>query len=301
MIFSNFLYVLFLFLIYFISHTNCKEEIFSGVYTPDLKISTFDFSASCLISVDQLINSKESLKKSFGMAGATFAIVRNKFWNSLPIVTRDVLDFFVEHLSSYTNFIHKNKIVLFDSINLSMSKSIQLYKSNMNSFIEIKNKKRLIDKRNSETLGILVYSSASFSAQNLFHQSKLRYNFFYLTFLSIYRYFDDILIFVGNEEDKNHIISMDLPYKELIQLDVIPVANNKNNNTITLPKDSLGYIIDKLEAKDENFLKYKYVYYSEGDQILHLRNENYLFDLIDQSFNQFIAIPHRVQVIIYIL
>jgi hypothetical protein len=86
---------------------------------------------------------------------------------------------------------------------------------------------------------------------------------------------------------------MQLPYFKLTILDV-PV--DAKNRTILLPRDSLLNVISSLKSDQLVFRKFRYVYYSEGDQILHMRDPAVLFDVIDLSNGTLVAVPHRMQV-----
>lgn len=292
----NYLSFLFILILLFFSHIHISSstaEIFSGVYSPNLKIASFDFAAAWLVSREHFVQSKLALMKSYSMAGATFSVVRNKYWNTSILVPRDILDFCVEHLSSFSNHIPKAYNVLFDSEIFRMSKNIQLYRENLKKFHQDKIQNL---SAKDETLVILVYSSNSFSTNSSTYQSRMRYYYFMLTFLSAYKYFNNIYIFVASNEDKESVLSMNLPQKSIINLNI---EKNEKNTTITLPRESLLYMVNKFETNDEEFKQFRYVYYSEGDQIVHIRNLKYFYDLIDDSFKQFIIVPHRIQVSFY--
>lgn len=267
------------------------NEIFSGFYAVNSKIATNDFAAAYISSRKHFILSKNKISNSRGMAGATFSVIRNKYWNTEILNTKDILDFCVEHLSSFSNKIPKAFPVLFDSEIYRMSKNILQYRLNLKKFAIEKNKQE--NYRSKQTAGILIYSSNSFSTDQSIFQSRMRYYYFILTFLSAYKHFDDIFIFVASEEDEKNVKSMDLPFKQIFNLQI---PRDEKNRTTTLPRDSLLYFIDKLENNHPDFLKYKYIYYSEGDQIVHIRGLNNFYDIIDNSFDQFLIVPHRLQV-----
>eukprot|EP01034_Spumella_vulgaris_P023674 gene23674-29917_t len=85
---------------------------------------------------------------------------------------------------------------------------------------------------------------------------------------------------------------MGLPY---FKLTILEVPLDFKNRTILLPKESLLNVIGHLKADEPLYHKFRYVYYSEGDQILHLRDPEVIFDAIDSSNGTFVAIPHRMQ------
>ena len=72
----------------------------------------------------------------------------------------------------------------------------------------------------------------------------------------------------------------------------IPPAPTKQH----LPKYSLLHTIDQL-AHNSTWESFKYVYYTEGDLILHMRQPQHIFNMIDKSETYFLAVPHRMQTI----
>ena len=75
----------------------------------------------------------------------------------------------------------------------------------------------------------------------------------------------------------------------------LQVPLDVKNRTVLLPKMSLEYSLKQM-LSDPLWSSYQYVYYSEGDQILHLRHSTELYDVIDASGGSFVLVPHRMQV-----
>ena len=76
----------------------------------------------------------------------------------------------------------------------------------------------------------------------------------------------------------------------------LQVPLDPKNRTILLPRLSLEYSLQQLNTNPQ-WQVFKYVYYSEGDQILHFRSAHEFFNVIDQSGGSFAIVPHRMQVI----
>lgn len=266
------------------------SQVFSGVYRPDITQSACDFSAAWLLSKERLLIAEGPLKKAENMAGATFAVVRHKTDKTYSsIVTRDYFDFFVEHLSSTSNQIpHSNLAVMAEQTN-KLNRTAELLQ---HDFF----KQQKSDVRLDQTLAILVFSSMAFSVPKEIRQhSDIRVAYFTSTFYSVYRYFGNVCIFVGNERDRQILIDAHIPAWDIT---VIDVPLDARNYTTALPRDTILHIIERFKdpTKYRRLSKVRYVYFSEGDQILHMRHIKELYNLIDESKGKFVIVPHRMNV-----
>lgn len=264
------------------------DDIFSGFYSPDVKVSSEDFSAAWLVSKDRFLLAEKRINVAANMAGASFAVVRQKCYNSslcYNLMTRDYMDFMVEHLSPMSNHIPSGNQQIF-----AVAK--EQSQATANKLKDLRTRK-LKDVRSSQTMGVLVYSSNSFSVAKSISQEIIRHTYFQATFYSVRRYFQNITIFVANQKDKDTIIGMKLPYYQLIN---IPAPLDKRNCTTSLPRLSLETIINGTKAHDPLWEWVKYIYFTEGDQILHMRGIKHIFNAIDDSRGAFAVVPHRMQV-----
>lgn len=265
-------------------------QIFSGVYHPDIMQTANDFSAAWLVSRERLLVSEVSLKLAQNMAGATFAVVRHRTDKSYTsILTRDFFDFFVEHLSSTSNQIPHSNLAVMSEQTMKLNQTAHLLQHEL--FFQQKSDDRL-----DQTLAILIFSSLAFSVPKEIRQhSDIRTAYFTATFYSLYRYFQNICIFVGNEKDRQILTAAHIPAWDI---EVLSVQLDSRNYTTALPRDSLLHIIERFKQpqKYRRLSQFKYIYFSEGDQILHMRHVRELYNLIDESGGKFVVIPHRMNV-----
>lgn len=268
-----------------------EHQVFSGVYKPDTDGSgqAEDFAASFLISKSRFIDSFPAIHGAKNMAGVSFAVVRFKPHNVLyrSLMSRDYFDFLVEHLSTTSNFIPKGNEMVFRVYTMRLKQTVARLKD-----IATTKPRWDADKRLNQTMVVLVYSSISFSRKQNAFQSKIRRAFFEATFWSLYRYTPFITIYVASDFDRATIRKVGLPAWRLTQLEV-PL--DERNRTVLLPRYSLEHAVKQLETDRIVSKKFKYVYFSEGDQILHMRHATGLFDTIDNSDGRFLLVPHRMQ------
>lgn len=255
-------------LILMMSCWECSECIFSGFWTPNTKENADDFAASWLVAKNRFFLAEQGIKGAVNMAGVSFGTLRvspRYCKECLTLMTRDYLDFFVEHLSATSNQIPFNNEDLFNITSNRLKRtSTQLRR--------IATRTMTKDIRQAETLAILVYSSNSFSVLKNKVQAGIRYEFFEATFWSVYRYFQNIVIFVANPQDEAEVHSMDLPY---LNLTVLPTPLDVKNRTVLLPRLSLMHVMYALrETGRSNILnekKYNYIFFTEGTRrLMHL-------------------------------
>lgn len=258
----------------------------SGLYGVNTTLYSKDFSASFLMSKERFIQTEDDVARALGMASATFNVIRHPCPGCVTLVARDFFDFMVEHLSSTTNQLPSDIVPLFEKAVSRMKNVAQILRSH-----EIPPEK---DPRLDKTMAILVFSSNCFSKTAHKVQRTIRPAFFEVTFWSVYRYIKNIHVYVANQEDADIVDSMKLTYTSLVQLET-PLDHK--NRTNMLPRDSMLHALRSLkDAEDPLYNRYKYVFYSEGDQSLHIREAQVLFDAIDNSKGHFTIVPHRMQV-----
>jgi hypothetical protein len=231
------------------------------------------------------------------------------------MLSRDYFDFLVEHLSTTSNQIPNSNKVVF-----------QIYYDRIRKVVKelqnVAHAKPETDPRLQQTLATLIYSSITFSRPQASVQASIREPYFEATFWSVYRYIPNIIIFVASDLDRKAVESMALPVIEILQLEV-PLDNK--NRTVALPRHSLGYVDSHMrDALNEegtepqdmklrgppvsqkrtltignsslSWSQFKYVFFSEGDQILHMRQAAGLYDAVDAGQGKIVVVPHRMQV-----
>ena len=224
-------------------------------------------------------------------------------------MTRDYFDFMVEHQSSTTNNAPGN-IEVTDILQKRMKRNVG---SIHRKAVRKQEQGGLCDgrpcgDRGDRTVAIMVFStnSASDGGRSDEIQRDIRSYFFQTTFWSIYMHFSHIVIYVGSDKDHNILKEMKLPIYDSFDLtpkleeqaklkwdgEGVPPAPTKQH----LPKYSLLHTIDQL-VHNSTWESFKYVYYTEGDLILHMRQPQHIFNMIDNSETYFLAVPHRMQTI----
>jgi hypothetical protein len=190
----------------------------------------------------------------------------------------------IEHLSSTTNQLPDHQ-VLFEVLTKKMKRTVNILKEKA---------PQVDDSRLNKTISIMVYSSSAVSAVGSF-QTEIRQYFFEAAFWSIHRYFPHIAIAVGTSRDLKLLQELKLPIFKIYSL---VDEMEKIQNPHLLPKQALLSLVNSLKS-EKHFSGFEYVYYSEGDEVLHMRNEVENFNAIDNSFGNLIVVPHRMQVLNY--
>jgi hypothetical protein len=227
-------------------------------------------------------------------------------------LTRDYLDFSVEHLSSTTNVLNaiplstKQKRDIFDILNTRLDQQIYYLKHSSSS------KKNNIP--SSSTLGIIGFSeneaNYDVSSDEVSHQQSLRnirQKFFKMTVYSLLRYFSNVVVYVAKSEDKEKVLNWSLPLLGVFDMSDVLIAIPKklyfHQRPVEqlLPKYALLDVAKRLRASGEpssrkEWRDFNSIYYTEGDQVLHLRKLKYFYRLFDASDGNFLFIPHRLQV-----
>ena len=292
------------FIINFIFQVDCSDD-FSGFYTPDLDKTSEDYAGAWFLRKERLIMANASVSVISNLEGATFHVLRIDCDGCKTFLSRDYFDFMDEHLSSTTN-----QVPHITSISDILLKRMKRKANSMMKMAKKKLSSQEIDARTDLTVAVMVFSSNSVSShdanQNL--QREIRNYYFQATFWSLYTYFKYIVIFTGSGKDSKILEDMKLPIwhcydlsKELEE-ETKKKWNGKGPPPAPViqqtPKLALLHTINAL-SRDTSWDWIKYVYYTEGDLLLHLRSSSKFFDLFDQSNFRFTAVPHRMQVKIF--
>lgn len=255
-----------------------SELGFSGVYTPNVHYSLESYAGAWLIKRDVYMTLDNMIDRMGSLETASTMVVQNH--GIIPVMTRDYFDFQVEHLSSTTNQLrnHNADDVLLHRL---VSKGRNLRRVAENS----------PDKR-SDVLVVIPFSTnaASEASTAKTMLQKLRWGFFTNTFFSIYRYFPRIVVFVSSLADRQLLLDNFVPAHDIITLPQQPQGWQH-------PRQALRYAYDRLKS-DVAYDWVQYVYYSEGDQILHARRPDTLLQLLEdfRGEKSLAMVPHRMQV-----
>ena len=307
----NYLILIILLVIY-----DIPSAAFSGVYRPNLQRSQEHYAGCWLVPVDRFLHAKHYIYNQLtNLEGACHAILTTG--SKIDVMSRDFFDFQALHLSSTTN------VLPADNVNSDLSKELMY---NMNQTVDIlststikKNTKKyknksLSDRWSRQTIAIIAFSEQSASSTQSIFASNIRRYYFKATFWFIYHYIPHILVTVMSEREANVVHSFNLPIWQLVVVDVISrynntKASNKYNPKHLLPKETLIYALESIEGIkmnnttnttttiDSTWSNCKYIYYTEGDLILHMRNKRDLYDILDNTEGSVALIPHRMQTI----
>lgn len=282
-----------------------SDDLFSGFY--DIKSGTSeDYAGAYFLAKDRLIMATPYIRKILNLEGATFHVVRLQSCSSCrSFLSRDYFDFMVEHQSSTTNQapVHPDVLTVI----------LKRLRKKTGSLVRRAQRRRSVtaDPRASLVVAAMVFSSNSAGrgpgngqAEEL--QREIRRFYFESTFWSVYSHFQHVVIFTGSADDLQILLSMNLPIWAVFDLssDLAEEAKREWDGKGTepaptnqhLPKYALLNTIKHLTT-NSTWAFAKYIYYTEGDLILHVRSSGQLFDLVDKSQGHFTAIPHRMQTI----
>ncbi len=297
MAFDRIMQLLLLFMLLFISVSEG-----SLLFEPDRVNATNDFSAAWLTTKERLFLATNNLQSVTNMAGATFAIIRDACKDCQSLMTYDYLDFMVEHLSSTTNqlAIFSKELLL---IKLQTTKKLlHQYKRTYKE-----RKYNNYSTHVNQTLPIIIYSSQSFSTS--YHiplQMKFRQFFIQLSIYSILFHFPSCLVYVATQDDYDFLNRLTYLPSSVHVILLNDTPSNSNNQTVLLPSRALLNIIQLIRSHDDdedsskvegiNLKDVLYLFYTEGDQILHGRALNSLYNSFETADSKVVIIPHRMQV-----
>eukprot|EP01034_Spumella_vulgaris_P025887 gene25887-32394_t len=111
------------------------------------------------------------------------------------------------------------------------------------------------------------------------------------TFWSVYRYMPNIAIFVDSEEEFQTVGNMTLPFWNVFRIP--PVKDYQFH----LLKHALVYAAEqmKVTSTKNSWSSFEYVYFTECDQILHMRSASDMFNAVDYNDGFTMLLPHRMQ------
>lgn len=197
-------------------------------------------------------------------------------------------DFFVEHLSSTLNIAEELDSISGLLLNRSVHKAVHLKDVALIRHPKI----RIFD----DVVAIIPFAMTSglMHSASGFENQQLRLMFFEQTFWSIYRYFPCIAISVTRKRDYDGLMSLNLPFFHVFadfdQEEKQPVQFNV--------KMGLKHMHEMLTQNSTWRSRFRFVYFSEGDSILHMRSSKSLYDAMSAPAlrGELILTPHRMQV-----
>ena len=294
------------------------ESPFSGIYEPNIKYNLENYSAAWIMSRKRFLDSLNRINEIGNLEGATMMMLLRSRVNS-DAMTRDFLDFCVEHLSAMTHSLPSIKL---------FPKTLQRIK-NLSDKLEAQSafdaavSTQSDSRSTNQTVVLIPFSTIShnFSPMN---SDNIRFIFLKATIYSLYSSFKYIIVTVGSREEYGLLKDSRLPIWHImdlssyfsIQREREQVDNNQRQSSrILQPKYSLlrlhSLLLNSTNAEFQyqlgdtlsgnndflrRFQKFKYVFYTESDQIVHFRYLRLLYDAIDESGGDLAMVPHRFPV-----
>lgn len=273
---------------------------FSGLYTPNLRYSLEVYSGAWLQSKDLFLRNLDHIKEISSLESTTTGgLMRYQLSQSrFILMARDYFDFQIEHLSSTTNVIGEDKHLMGHLTGITKRKGMWLKKLSLGIPNTPSHKPFM-----NQTVVVIPFSTNSASShtsptssgsgsgnQPLDERQSLRLHFFESTFWSIYRYFPHIAVCVSSDRDANFIRTLQLPVLEICRLE------NSKGLAWELPRFALLTAHEALTS-NPNWAHFQYLYFSEGDQLLHMRHQTELMKFMSATKGKFALVPHRMQVL----
>jgi len=274
---------------------------YSGLYRAEGEHESY--AGAWLAPLKRLVSSYPQLNRTTNLEGSTMAVsgYGRRQDPRITVMTRDFFDFQVLHLSVTTNFIDSISRgggpsaftkQLFDRVHDQMVRTVQQLEMPLDK-MQGHGDPRLAQ----QTVALIPFTGFAASTDKNEYQANIRKLYFKATFFSVYRYIRTVVVTVPTQNDYDVLVGMKLPVWKILNFKArynLKVNTEHPLSTVRLPKHSIMYVIDKMRSSAA-YSKFKYVYYTEGDLVLHMRSEKELLDAIDRSHGEFAAAPHRMQ------
>lgn len=270
---------------------------YSGLYLPNTNYSAENYAASWLISRLKFFNAKYIFRETMHLEHISLHLTSKLLnENCETLMTRDFLDFHVEHLSSSSNFVLENNF-LPKFIEQMRVKVRELKRSALFDSGDRKD-----SRQTHATIAIIPFHlnrvqkrGPGFLDKAL--DAELRVLFLEATFWSTYRYFRNVVIGVCSNEYLNLLRNLQLPTFAVIDMsDSFYYKGVKIADTKMLPRGLLLRIIEIMKFHPD-WQVFRYVFYTEADQVVYARGLNFLYDAIDSNRAHHVVVPHRMQVL----
>ena len=285
----------------------------SGFYFTNNPDTGENYGAAWLTTTDFFASRISYVKGIDNLEGGTNSMVCDIGRQAL--LTRDFFDFFVVHLSSSANtFRDKGQQWVIRALNADLKRTTEILRNNVDKnngrpveFQDI----RLIDK----TVAIIPFITVSgvpWLAENP-DVADIRLEYFKATFWSLRRYVSHIVVAIAFPRDLITLKDMKLPIWKIVDLSYLIDDNNSYDrkhprSRYMFPKYCLLFLHAKLTGirdhiqipppadDDEDFewQRFKYVFYTEADQLVYLRGQKQLVDAVEQQNKTLVITPHRM-------
>jgi hypothetical protein len=274
---------------------------YSGLYRADGEHESY--AGAWLAPKKRLLDSYRQLNRTTNLEGSTMAVsgYGRRQDPRVAIMSRDFFDFQVLHLSVTTNFVESIGRAggpatfgerLKSRVHEQMVQTVRELARPLSS-MGAHGDLRLLN----HTIALIPFTGFAASTDKSEFQAKIRKLYFQATFHSVYRYIRTIIVTVPTQNDFDVLVSMKLPIWKIFNFKArydLKVNTEHPLSTVRLPKHSIMHVVGKMQS-DPAYSRFRYVYYSEGDLVLHVRSEAQLLDALDRSGGNFAAAPHRMQ------
>lgn len=287
-------YLLFLTITFVVTFTSSTEPTYSGLYEPNVAFGEEYYGAAFLTGFEKLLFS-DPISKMSNLRDTSLSIIKS----GRTLMTRDFFDFEVVHLSGFIDYLPHDSSIQF------LNYLLRKMKQNILSLADNSSRNNFVfdDNRRTTVLAVIPFASSPalsktnpfkyVSSHNFYRFERyIRYLFFQAAFWTIYRSFPHVVVGVSTASDLKNVLSFKLPIYQIIDF-----SETLSNSSSLLPKFMLQNISSEYLRAGSPLKAFKYVYYTEGDQILHIRLMRPLLDSIKGHSGMLTIAPHRMQVI----
>jgi hypothetical protein len=271
-----------------LSQSRVSPVMFSGFYLPDLKTNFEPFASAWLISKEKFIDSSAAFDHISNFEGTVFAVLSGMKAKKKAIMTRDYFDFQVEHMSSTLNLLAGSE--LHGILRTRLEKRVDVLRNSANRSSSHLHAEQRPPK--GLTVAILPFSSHGAHNDEMENEDstmKLRILMFQATFWSLKKHNFEVVVSVSSQQEFDVLSTLNLP---IFQIYTFYNMIRKSQQ----PKKSLQQAVIDIQ-NDVSWQQFAFVYYSDADQILHMRNWRVIYDTLLLR-DKFTLCPHRLQTMV---
>ena len=238
------------------------------------------YAASWIVPKSLFLQSDGAMHRISSLEGATTSLLERNHHRVL--MTRDYMDYFVEHLSSTTNQLLStgSDRYLLDQLQ-SKAKHFRKFVRGQNVFQS---------PFANDTIAIMPFSMHTYRPAE---DPLMRILFFELTYLSVYLHFPKIVVAIQDDKHLTILQNMRIPPPYHIFKNY---ADERNVQEYDLMKSMLLSLHNALSSSSEQWRPFQRVFFTECDQILHMRTRMDIYLTMLNSQEEYLMVPHRFQV-----
>lgn len=246
------------------------------------------YAASWIAPLRMFLGAKKEMFDICNLEGATHSLLKRN--RPTVLMARDYMDFFVEHLSSLVNQLPD------DSSDQFLMREMSQKGTHLKKWISSNNP--LLSPFANDTIAVMPFSLHTYRHNEFPRMRKL---FFELTYLSVYSNFPKIVVAVPDEHHLDILLNrirIPTPFHVL----KCYAQNGTEIHDYDLMKCMMIQLRDNLENAEPGSMwrGFSRVYFTECDQILHMRARQEIHDAASAATADLLLIPHRMNVSCYI-